>query len=251
MVACIVYTLKFFIKVNCFLLGIGYGGFSIKKETKILSKLIVKINLQDPVIFDVGANSGKWTSALKQKLDSKGSFYLFESNNKLVNQLNKKFKKERDIHTFNFGFHETSGVKKFYYPIQNSELGSSFKRRLFVDKAMKIKETRSKFMALDEFVTQSGIAPDVIKLDTEGAEYSILKGGGKSINNVSLLQIEFGGTAIDGNFHFTNIFDFLTKRNFKCYRISFFGLIPILECSTFEEILFPTNYIFMKTQVLK
>jgi hypothetical protein len=88
-------------------------------------------------------------------------------------------------------------------------------------------------------------------LDTEGAEYSILKGGGKSINNVSLLQIEFGGTAIDGNFHFTNIFDFLTKRNFKCYRISFFGLIPILECSTFEEILFPTNYIFMKTQVLK
>ena len=49
---------------------------------------------------------------------------------------------------------------------------------------------------------------DFIKIDVEGNEMNVLKGMDKIINNIKVLQIEFGGKWIDSRFFYRDLFDF-------------------------------------------
>ena len=63
-------------KYFAFLVGRGSGsGWDIRGEVKSVSRFI---NSNCPIVFDVGANDGRWALALSNHLGSCAKVYLFE-----------------------------------------------------------------------------------------------------------------------------------------------------------------------------
>ena len=55
----------------------------------------------------------------------------------------------------------------------------------------------------------------------------VLKGMGKVITKIRVIQIEFGGTWIDSRFFYKDLFYFLKSKNFSLYRMAPGNLIKI------------------------
>jgi hypothetical protein len=61
---------------------------------------------------------------------------------------------------------------------------------------------------------------DWMKIDVEGTEMDVLKGGSDVVEMASLIQFEFGGCNIDTRSFFRDYWDFFTARGFALYRLS-------------------------------
>lgn len=60
----------------CVLLGKGAGtGWALDAEIKAA---VGVINHRTPIVFDVGANTGEWSSLMRQKCPPTARFFLFE-----------------------------------------------------------------------------------------------------------------------------------------------------------------------------
>ena len=77
--------------------------------------------------------------------------------------------------------------------------------------------------------------PDMLKLDVEGAELDVLKGGKEIAKEIKLIQFEHGAASLDAGIHFKDLFQFMTDLNRDIYIITPFGLkhipkyLPIYE----------------------
>ena len=60
-----------------------------------------------------------------------------------------------------------------------------------------------------------------MKIDVEGHEFEVLKGGNTLFykNNVNIIQFEYGGTFIDAHVFLGEIFDFFKELNYEFYKI--------------------------------
>jgi hypothetical protein len=96
---------------------------------------------------------------------------------------------------------------------------------------------------LDDWVHQNRIKPDFVKIDVEGAELSVLRGGINVLKNVKAVQFEFGGTAIDAKNYFRDYWNLFTELNFKLYRYTPSGLLRIETYSEKEEVFEFMNYL--------
>jgi hypothetical protein len=75
---------------------------------------------------------------------------------------------------------------------------------------------------LDAFVASKDIACiDFLKIDVEGHEMSVLKGGANSIEagKVRAIAFEFGSADVYSRIFFRDIWDFLTGHDYKIRRI--------------------------------
>jgi FkbM family methyltransferase len=164
--------------------------FFFEKEFKILQKINRKFK-NNKIILDIGANNGN--SAKTIRIFEKSSKILsFEPNKIFYKELSKLKKK---INFFNFkivGGDNFNNIKYLYIPIfKNFFLDSqasvsedlsrdSVKRGIFdksIWKKINFKKVKCSFVKIDKFKTK----PYFIKIDTEGAELSIIKGGEKTI----------------------------------------------------------------------
>ena len=56
---------------------------------------------------------------------------------------------------------------------------------------------------------------DILKIDVEGAEYDVLIGGKKILNNTKIIQLEILGTKTNFNNRYKKIISYLKNKNFK------------------------------------
>jgi hypothetical protein len=96
---------------------------------------------------------------------------------------------------------------------------------------------------LDDWVATNKINPDYIKIDVEGSELLVLKGGTNTLRKVRAVQFEFGGTAIDAKTYFKDYYNFFTQLNFSIYRYTPSGLLKIEAYSEKEELFEYMNYL--------
>jgi hypothetical protein len=94
---------------------------------------------------------------------------------------------------------------------------------------------------LDNWVSKTGIRPNLLKIDVEGFELQVLKGAEKTLKFVIVVQFEFGGTSIDSRNFFKDFWDFFEMNNFQLYRLTPLGLRKVsryseeLECFKFSN----------------
>ena len=140
------------------------------------------------VIYDIGANKGEWTSAIKPVFDD-ATFYLFEGcsdNNKYninnpnyYNVLLGRETKDVDFYCLKEGIGYSNTGNSIYLELSNVFSGNNFY------------SVKQKIVPLDEYIkTQNIPYPDLIKIDVQGAELDVLEGGQKCLEHSTMVLLE-------------------------------------------------------------
>ena len=221
-----------------FSLVLNLIDFFYKK--KIINFFKKKINSNIDVIFDIGSHKGETIKIFLKNfnIDSIYSFEASPSNfEKLKNNIKKIQKKytKCNIKIYNIGI-GNSNNERIFYDLSDSN-SSTFNRinksslyfkkkskilSFFFNKNFFIKENMVKQICLFDFINKNKLEKiDILKIDTEGYEFEVLKGLGDKIMNVKFVYFEHHyDDMIEKNYKFSNIHDLLTKNGFvKTFKI--------------------------------
>ena len=225
--------------------------------TNIEKEILGYIKNKKQIIFDIGCYKGYFTKGIiendKRSLRGK-KFYLFDANpiskKYLSNLLNNK-----NIKYFNLAMHNTNGNRNFYINNYFEPSGSSlipfyqkdfmwnstrkFLMQLFkpLTKISGYTKIKVKTKTIDKFCNKKKIKKiDLLKIDTEGNEYNVLKGA-KSLlkkNKILLIYVEISETKKNYEKKEKKIINFLKKYNFELissYKMKSFSILSGLRAN--------------------
>lgn len=229
------------------LIGMGVNlDYNIKRsgEYKLLKKLLALYD--NPIVFDVGANTGKYALTVKD-ITSNANIYAFEPhpiNYKELEIIGNK----HGINTYNLGLGEKLGVLKLYdYVIKDGSPRASIYEEVI--KHMYGSDSISheiQISTVDDFVSNHNINYiNLLKIDVEGHELSVIKGARKSIENniIEVIQFEFNYTNIISRTYLYDFFKLLP--NYNLYRLLRSGMIKI-DNTPYNEIFLYQNIIAIR-----
>lgn len=137
--------------------------------TKSIMKIVIK---EDSNCIDIGCHKGEMLKDII-KLSPKGKHFAYEPIPYLYNCLKKEF--YGNVTIFPYALSNETGMTTFQY-VKNAPAYSGLKERKYHIKKPNIEEITVEVKRLDETIPQT-IHIDFIKIDVEGAEVGVLKGG--------------------------------------------------------------------------
>ncbi len=201
------------------------------------------------IVFDVGANLGRFTSEMISRFDGKFQIYSFEPSKSAFEQLVRNLQ-GKNVRTFNFGFGDRDESAMLYADSEGSPLGSLYNRRL-AHAGIHMRRTETiRLRTLDNFCDDEGVGRiGLLKLDVEGNELKVLSGAQKLIDSgsIDMIQFEFGGCNIDSRTYFKDFFCLLHPR-YEIFRILRDGLACLEAYRERYEAFLPTNYLAVRTK---
>ena len=238
--------LRWFETYLALLQGKGAGdGWDLKAEVEAASRCVVG---NKPVIFDVGANVGKWAKIFLD-LRPDAELFLFEpapacqaaiaalrlSNTTVIPTAVGRYKGTAVLHTCN----------------ATAEIASLYARRNSPE--LKFFPTEVKVVRLDDVIAELHLQTvDFVKMDIEGAELDALQGAAASLQagTVRALSFEFGTNNIDSRTFFRDFWDLLNPLGFSIFRVAPGGtLIQIGEYrEELEYFRIVSNYIAVRSE---
>lgn len=235
--------------------GMNIGGGAETEssgEKNVLFHIKNKLKKSDQLlIFDVGANVGKYTILLNEVFNENSKIISFEPSKKTFNKLglNTNHIKKRNL--CNFGFGNANTFLTLYYNQDESGLASVYERRLdHFNIKMDLKE-EIEIKTIDSFCKENNIVQiDFLKLDVEGHELSVLNGAVKMLTNhkIDFIQFEFGGCNIDSRTYFQDFY-YLLNKDFYIYRIVKDGLYKVDNYKEMYEAFTTTNYLAERKEI--
>lgn len=159
-----------------------------------LTRLIMKSKLKkDHNCIDVGCHKGEILS-LMLKYSSEGNHYAFEPIPYLYKDLVRRYAPKVNIYPY--ALSNVNGTTKFQL-VKNALAYSGLRKRRYDIANPEIEEIDVELKTLDE-VIPSNININFIKIDVEGAELGVLKGGINTLKRSKpLILFEFGKGASD------------------------------------------------------
>jgi FkbM family methyltransferase len=162
------------------------GMFSHERD--FLRKLL-RAGYRPDVVFDIGASNGKWSEAIATVLPD-ATFELFEplagysTNSEGLTDRLRCLKRAR-IHRIALG--EANGEQAMC--VGDDLDGSSLRDRGDIPEIRE--RIPVKVFRLDDFVTENRLPqPDIVKIDCQGAEDSIIRGGMETVSDADVLLLE-------------------------------------------------------------
>lgn len=146
-----------------------------------------------PVFLDIGANTGSFS--LLPTFNKKVSCYSFEPNPKTYSILKENIVLndiEDYTKAYNFGMWSSNKTLKLKVPINRGDSGiATFGNNpTRIPGEYEVKDVSC--ITIDHFVGSSDLKLDAIKIDTEGSELAILKGGVNTLmSQLPLLLFEY------------------------------------------------------------
>ena len=188
-------------------------GHLIKKISKVLKN--------KSIIFDVGAYEGEWTKYFLN-YDNNFSFHLFEMNKEKTKKY-KNLSGDIKINNFALGNHNSNDAI-YYLPINTPDTSSLIENyHIKFEKKNQFLKKKCKIMKGDNYIKLNKLKKiDFLKIDTEGYELEVLKGFVKSLihEKIKYIQFEFVREFyLRSKSTFHEIYYFLTKKNYKIYKI--------------------------------
>ena len=229
--------------------GMGIGlAESEATELRALSYAAERIasrgKCEQPVVFDVGANVGKYT-ALALSVFANPRLFCFEPSHTAFSVLQQRFgSPERgSISMHRLALSDSHGQACLHANHAGSGLASLYKRDLrFAGIPFEFSEP-VKATTLDIFCDVFNIDKiQYLKLDVEGAELSVLSGARRLLQSrrIEFIQFEFGGTDIDSRTFFRDFWNIL--QGYNIYRMMSKGLGLIESYHEGREIFGYQNY---------
>jgi FkbM family methyltransferase len=228
-------------------LGKGSGADTTEEEAEAIAQIIKSLNILEVNALDVGANIGNWTAAILRVLpDSK--IVAFEPSAKAYLQLSERFRNSPRVECINKALGNKDSAAVLYADKSASGLGSLTKRRVDhfgIDFSF---QEDIEIERLDSWIRSqpANFRPNILKMDVEGHELDVLKGGMNTLASAQVVQFEFGGCNIDTRTFFQDFWYLFTQAGFAIYRISAAGPIQITHYSEQDECYRTTNYLAVK-----
>lgn len=248
------FTRKIFFQIHYFfykfsLLGMGINqSFDFEKNgEKVVFKRIIS-KLSNPIIFDVGANVGEYSKAIKN-ISEQSLIYAFEPHPKTYLVLKDEALKSNFI-AVNQGLGSKEEVLQLYdYKINDgSPRASLFKDVIEVQYNSPSVIHDVEISTIDIFMKRNHIEKiHLLKIDTEGNELNVLLGAKETLENnlIDVIQFEFNYTNIISKVFFSDFNRLLP--GFTFYRIVRDGLVKLAPLSVFNEIFMYQNIIAINT----
>ncbi len=200
-----------------------------KHNQKKIVKYFKSEKIQINTFFDVGAHKAETVKLFNDNFEIK-EFYCFEPSPINFNYLKKRIIKIRNnIKIFNFGLGESKSVLNFNQLEESSsstlvninQNSNYFKKKnkilnFFNFKKNTIKKINVEINCLSDFMEQHSIKKiDILKIDTEGYEFSVIKGAKKRIKDVKYIYFEHHfDNMLQKKYTFFDIHSYLTKNGF-------------------------------------
>ena len=222
-----IFARTFFYSINIvflklFIRFIGYNNHSnLSKSGELF--FLKRVCGQNPEIcIDIGANRGSYSTFILENCNSKVlAFEPFPKTFKQLKKIRSNYYKRFFI--FNIGLGEKKTFKYLNYNINNSQWANFNSEVNKIDYLKKNKNTvKCKINTLDNIVRINKKLKnkiDLIKIDTEGYEYEVLKGAKKTIEKFKpkYIQIEYNWHHLFKNVNLYYFSKFL--KNYDVYKI--------------------------------
>jgi FkbM family methyltransferase len=198
----------------------NFFGFKIvkiiKKEYREFDQILKKIlKNNNNIIFDIGANKGQSLQRYR-KLFNNTYFYSFEPSHSAFKVLKSKYGNLKNIKLFNIALGETK-KNKIFYEYKNNELSSFNKINKKFDE--KKKKLFVEMDTIDSIFKKNKLKKiDLLKIDTQGYEESILRGAKNliAIQKIDLIELEIIlGDYYDKSSSFKKIEDTLLSGGYR------------------------------------
>lgn len=230
------------------------GGYNIEESGEVVALEHVKslfLNKDYLMLFDVGANKGKYSTLLKKLFQEKATIHAFEPSSTTFGMLKENFGNQDQVFLYQKALGESAAQLTLFYPEIGSGLASLYDRNLdhFGIETKDVEQVE--VMTLDSFCHEKEITEiDFLKLDVEGHELAVLKGANQMLEAgmINAIQFEFGGCNIDSKTFFQDFY-YLLSPSFRIYRIVKDGLLPIEEYSEDLEVFKTTNYLCISKKI--
>lgn len=204
----------------------GNSEFVSNGELTIYNILKDKIN----IIYDVGTE----TNSLF--LNFNGIVHYFDPVEKNILELKSKSNNNKHSYFNYFGLSNNNCILP-YYPTYGSFLNRNFASqnpRSGIETCKKDDSNNKIFLELktgyDYLNAQSNNTIDFLKIDVEGYEFNVIKGFKTLLQNIKIIQFEYGGCWKDANIKLIDVINYLKKYGFYTfYYISKTELLPIID----------------------
>jgi FkbM family methyltransferase len=224
--------------------GVGWGGgIRSSGEFKFIKNRIGKLNKS--CVFDVGANVGDYSVAVLKANDT-AQLHLFEPS-QIHYEVLRSIPSLQNAAINQFGLSENDEVRKLYKDNDITGLASIISRDL---EHLGIRLNKTEVVKLetgDSYVSRLNIKKiDLLKIDVEGWEMSVLKGFSESFSKgiIHCCQFEFGHAHIERRENFRDFFRFFVQHGFSVGVLNPNGLVNFI--SNYDEIFenyYTTNYV--------
>ena len=198
-------------------------------------KKLQSYGLEPNNILDIGANKGKWSLEVNKKVFPNSNFTLIEPiKYKELEHLDHKYK---NFNVFNILLDQTER-KVIWYEKRNTGDSMFRENTGYFDNCLELEKSTT---TLDKSFPRD-CTFDLIKIDCQGAELPILKGGKKLVRDadVIILELPFMGQYNIGVPNFYEHIKYINEINFKVF--------DIIEMHRVQGILIQIDIIFIKKE---
>ena len=175
------------------------------------------------VVFDVGAHTGEWAK-LALSVNPGLNIHCFEPSRDNFANLSRNVSSP-NVTCNPFGLSSENGERPLFIFRSAPGLHSLYQRRGLESGwglATPTETERVKLDTLENYCTERQIEKiDFLKVDVEGHELEVFKGGRSLFeeNRVRMIQFEYGGCNIDSKVLLKDIFEFFEGMNYRFYKI--------------------------------
>jgi FkbM family methyltransferase len=212
-------------------------------EYRLLDLIFKKRDIK--VVFDVGANRGDYAEHILA-YNKKISLYCFEPDTATYKKLKETVGNR--VVTENVALADASGVKDMFINTDAPELNSFHDME---QKGYAMEKVTVKVDTLDQYCSRNNIQHiDLLKVDTEGHELFVFRGGKELFKNkaVELIQFEFGNASIYSKVFFRDVFDFFVSNGYVVYKVMPQRLEKVVYGPECEKVMY-ANFIALKEGV--
>ena len=211
------------------------SSFHHKRISKYLSKLDIE------KIIDIGAHKGEFLEKML-KIEKVNTFYAFEPQKNIFNELSEKFSNNKKVTLFNCAMDEEIAKKKLKINklSMKSSLAEANEKSLYLKFINFLLLSKSSFEdeyeiqtnTVDKIFEDTNLEKTLLKIDVEGFEMNVIKGSRMKLKEIPfiLLENQFGNHFKNNNFN--DIIRFLSGQKFViCKKF----LFPTLH---YQDVLF-------------
>jgi len=178
---------------------------------------MTKLIRKGDIVVDLGANVGQFTIFLSRIVGNKGKVYAFEPDPRNFLILKQRIKKFNNVVVENKAVNEKSSKLILFLHEDKSQTS------LF-DKSKSISAIEVDSVSLDEYFKDITKNIALIKMDVQGAEFSILRGAKNLLKRVKAIIFEFEPGLIKlANEDPKELLNFLILNGFILFDLGLFG----------------------------